>query len=497
MLESALMRLSLVTVLCVVAVSPLEAQTDAGRRGEPSRLVAAMLGDTPLLDDLAYLADEIGGRPTGSVANLRSVEWAFQRFREANVTARKEAFVMPGLWLERTASAMVSGDGVEFRPRVAAMPFAAGTPLSGITRPLLDGGSGSEADFERLGDEARNAFVLIETPLLTDIPGLFVEYAEAAAIEQRAFEADVAGVVYMGSRPNNMLYRQIVSTGFATERPLLVMERDAALRATRLLRRGVALALAVTLDVVSGPEYESYNVIGEIQGARRPEEVVVIGAHIDSWDLGTGVLDNGANVAMMIDIARQIQRLGLRPDRTIRFALWNGEELGLLGSYGYVQAHQEELDNHVLAGSIDMGCGRITGFFTGGRAALLPVLDGTLAPVREYGPFEHMNVPIVGTDHFDFMLEGVANIVAIHESATYGPNYHARTDQLHQCDPEQLRRNAAIVAAVVYGFANTELTWQRQTRAEIEELVETTDLGANMRTFGLYEPWRSGERGRN
>ncbi len=484
------------TTMFVVLLSAHQLGAQSATQDEATRLVAALLGETPLFDDLAYLGDRIGGRPTGSEANLRSVEWTLARFREAGVTARKEAFTVPGLWLERSARASVNGDGVEFTARVAAMPFSAGTGADGLSRRLVDGGTGGEADFARLGSDARDGFVLVETPPLTDIAGLFAEYTEAAAIEGRAFAAGAAGVVYMGSRPENTLYRQIVSTGFATDRPMLVMERDAALRAQRLLRRGVALELEVALDIESGPAYESYNVVGEISGSSKPDEVVIIGAHLDSWDLGTGVLDNGANVVMLIDIARQMQRLGIRPARTIRFALWNGEELGLLGSFGYVKSHAAELDDHVMAGSIDIGCGRITGFFTGGRQELIPVLDRSLEPVTGLGPFQHINVPIVGTDHYDFLMEGVPSLVANHQPATYGPNYHARTDQLQECDPQQLRLNAATVAAVVYGFAQTDVKLARHTAAEIEELVETTGLGADMRTFGLYEPWLEGKRGR-
>ncbi len=495
MLRSTLTQLTLAMLLCIGFAVPLDAQR-AGVDDEVRRLTAALLGETPLLDDLAYLGDQIGGRPTGSEANLRSVEWALERFREAGVDARRESFTMPGLWLERSAAATVRGEGVEYTARVAAMPFSTGTPTSGVTRPLVDAGRGSEVDFLKLGSRARDAFVLVETSLLTDIAGLFVEYTEFAVIEQRALAAGAAGVVYMGSRPGNALYRHNASTGYSTDRPMLVMERDAARRASRLLRRGTSLELTVVLDIDSGPAYESYNVIGEITGAERPEEVVIIGAHLDSWDLGGGVLDNGANVAMMIDIARQMQRLGIRPARTIRFALWNGEEMGLLGSYGYVQLHADELDDHFMAGSVDIGCGRITGFFTGGREELIPILDQTLVPVQGLGPFQHINVPIVGTDNYDFMMEGIANLVANHEPATYGPNYHAGTDQLHQCDPQQLRLNSAIVATVVLGFANSEATLPRQTAAEIAGLVETTDLGAQMRTFGLYEPWVEGKRGR-
>lgn len=485
----------LVFLPCLLA-SPLHAQTNGDDSDDVSRLIAAMLGDTPLIDDLEALTDRIGGRATGSEANLRSVEWALQRFQQAGVPARKEGFMMPALWLERSASATVSGAGVSFSPRVAAMPWSAGTPPEGVSHPLVDAGYGSEGDFDRLGATARDAFLLVETPLLTDIAGLFVEYAEAALIEARAASAGAAGVVYMASRPSNTLYRHNASYGPGNARQMLIVERDAALRALRLLRRGTALTLDVRLDIASGPEYESYNVIGEIRGSSRPDEIVIMGAHLDSWDLGTGALDNGANVAMMIDIARQMRRLDIQPARTVRLALWNGEEQGLVGSYGYTKTHADELDGHVMAGSVDIGCGRITGFFTGGRPEIIPILDRTLEPVEGLGPFQHIDVPIVGTDNFDFMLQGVANLVANHEPATYGPNYHARSDQFHQCDPQQLRLNAAIVAAVVYGFAEADVNWERQTRAEIEQLMAATDLEQQMRTFGLWEAWENGSRGR-
>ena len=488
---------ALIAALALLVIpTPSAAQTPSSS-AEVERLVGALLGDTPLLRDLAYLTDEIGGRVTGSESNLRSVEWAADRFRDAGVSSEIEAFTMPALWLERSASAKVTGGGVSFQPRVVAMPFGAATPADGLTRPLVDAGFGTEEDFARLGDNARDAFLLIETPELTDIAGLFVEYTVGVLIEERAFSAGAAGMVYVGSRPNDMLYRHncFRCIGDAA-RPMLVMERDAGLRALRLLRSGTSLELTAEIELESGPAYDSYNVIGEIRGESMPEEIVVAGAHLDSWDLGTGALDNGGNVAMMIDIARQMQRLGIRPARTIRFALWNGEEQGLIGSWGYTKTHAEELGDHVMALSVDIGCGRINGFFTNGRAELIAAVDRALEPVAGLGPFQQINVPIVGTDNYDFMMQGVANLVANHEPATYGPNYHAQSDQLGECDPQQLRLNTAIVAALVYGFAQGEADWERQTRVEIEEIIRTSDLEQQMRTFGMWEPWVDGSRGR-
>lgn len=482
----------LLQLLTLLALHPtaLPAQSD-----DASRLVAALLGDTPMVSDLETLTDGIGGRPTGSEANRRAFDWALQRFKEAGVEARKEPFQMPGLWLERSARATVKGSGVSFTSRVAALPFSTATPAAGLTAPLVDAGRGAEADFAALGSKAKGAFVLIETEELLDLDGLFREYVEAGHIERRAIAAGAAGLVYMSSRPGNTLARHNAALGWANRHPMMMMERDAAARALRLLRAGTPLSLSAVLDIRSGPGYTAHNVVGEIRGSTRPAEIVLIGAHLDSWDLGTGALDNGANSAMVIDIARQIVKLGLRPARTIRFALWNGEEQNLNGSYGYTSSHGAEMERHVMASSYDIGTGRITGYFTGGRADMLPVLERALAPVAGLGPFAHVNIPIVGTDNYDFMMQGVPNLVANQESANYGPNYHARSDEFGRADLRQLRLNAAIAAATTWGFATLEFQLPRQTAAQVDSMVRNTDLPDQMKSFNLYDAWVAGKRG--
>jgi hypothetical protein len=477
-------------VVVALGTRPADAQSD-----DVNRLVGALLGDTPMTSDLEELADRFGGRPTGSPDNLRAVDWAMARFKAAGVDAKREPFQMPGLWLERSAAATVRGEGISFSPRVAALPFSTATPKAGLTAPLVDAGRGDEADFQRLGPKAKGAFVLIETDELKDLDGLFREYNESVKIEGRAIAAGAAGLVYMSSRPSNILARHNASRGWKNRHPMMMMERDGAARAFRLLRGGTPLTLTATLDIQSGPAYDSYNVIGEIRGSTKPDEIVLIGAHFDSWDLGTGVLDNGANAMMVLDLARQIQRLGLKPARTIRFALWNGEEQNLNGSYGYTLSHAAEMAKHVMASSYDIGTGRITGFFTGGRAELLPVLEQVLAPVRGLGPFSQVNVPIVGTDNYDFMMQGVPNLVANQESANYGPNYHARSDEFDRADLRQLRLNAAVAAAVTWGFATVDAVVPRQTAQQVDSLVRNSDLPDQMKMFNVYEPWEAGKRG--
>ncbi len=483
--------------LLVVLACSWPTQQLLAELGDVEGLVAALLSETPMVDDLRQLTDEIGGRPTGSEANVESVAWAAERFREAGVKVRLQSFEMPGLWLETSASVVLEGDHLRFEAAAAAMPFSIATPEAGLRAPIVDGGRGGTADFERLGAAAKGAWVLIETVELEDLEGLFREYAEATEIETRAFAAEVAGVIYMGSRPRNVLYRHNASRGFANQHPMLVMERSVAQRTLRLLRHGKGLEATVHLDLKRGPAFTSTNVIGEIRGGELADEVVVVGAHLDSWGLGTGALDNGCNVAMLIDIARQMQRLGIVPKRTVRFALWNGEEQGFYGSWAYVREQRDNLDHHAMAASFDIGSGRISGFFTGGRPEMVTAVDTALRPVAGLGPFQQVDVPVVGTDNYDFMVEGVPNLVALQESANYGPNYHARTDTFEQVDLEQLRLNAAIAAAVLFAFADQpELKLPRQSRLQIEQLIESTTLQQEMKSFGVWEAWEQGLRGR-
>lgn len=483
------LRIAAGAALLCVAGSVLADDTDS--------LIAAMLGDTPVLNDLQELTDTVGGRVTGTTANREAVAWAVAKFRQAEVPVRTEDFEMPVTWDERTVSAAVSGD-FTFEISAVAKPFSA--EANALAGPVVDGGTGTEADFERLGDAARNAWILVETPVLDDevgLAGLFREYSDAAAIEPRGIAAASAGMVFMSSRPQNLLYRHNAGAGAANDYPLLVMEREHAKRVLRLVRSGHQLTLTATIGADIQPAATATNVIGEIRGRSRPDEIVLFGAHLDSHDLGTGALDNGVNVAMLINIARQIVRLGLQPERTIRFALWNGEEQGLVGSWKYTEQHERELDNHIVAASFDIGSGRTTGFFTGGRPGLVPLVDKYLVPVAGLGPFQQVDIPLVGTDNFDFMIEGVPNLIAAQADANYASNYHAESDTFDKVDQQQLRLNSAIAAALVWGFANDTARLPRQAHEEVQALIDGSDLEKQMRDMAVWDGWARGERGRH
>lgn len=481
-------------ILSIIGISTLlGTQTFADDTADS--LISAMLGETPVLADLQTLTDEIGGRVTGSDAGSAAIAWALETFEKAGVTARAEAFEMPYQWQEVSATARIDG-ATSFSPTIVAKPFSAAADA--IRAPLIDAGTGSAEEFSGLGESATDAWLLVETPVLDDVVGLgglFAEYASAATIEEQASDAGAAGIVFMSSRPGNLMYRLPILSA-KHRQPVILMEREGALRAQRILRDGESLFLTASVKLSDEYGNESSNVIAEIKGSDRPQEIVLFGAHLDSHDLGTGALDNGANVTMLIDIARQIRRLGLVPKRTIRFALWNGEEQGLVGSWRYTEQHADELDDHVVATSFDIGTGQILGFFTGGLPALVPLVDEALVPVAGMGPFQQVDVPLVGTDNFDFMMQGVPNLIAMQADANYASNYHASSDTFEKVDQRQLKLNSAIAAALIWGFANSDDRAPRSGRTRIVELVRSTDLEQQMRNFGVWQDWVDGKRGR-
>ncbi|MBT8190276.1 MAG: M20/M25/M40 family metallo-hydrolase, partial [Bacteroidia bacterium] len=435
-----------ISMLVLFFSAGIYSQTDV------ERLIETMLGETPIEENLQELCDQLGGRITGSRSNTKAVNWAYKKLTDAGVKTWKDPFEVPMLWLPGMVEASVYGME-SFSPLIVTKY---GVPRGEYISRIVDLGMGTQEEFELKKSEIEGKFILVHTELCLDINGLFAEYAQAAAVERLADEYGAGGIIFMSSRPKKLLYRFITSRGVDPTIPQFVMAREDAKRINRLIDNGQHIEVTIRVDAQSGNSFTSQNVIAEIPGSEKPEEVIIIGAHIDSWAMGTGANDNGCNVSMMIDIARQMTKLGIQPKRTIRFALWNGEEQGYFGSWDYTREHLDALDKHLMALSIDIGSGGIIGFFTNGREELVRIVDNVLAPVDSLGPFSQINMPIVGTDNFDFMLQGVPNLVGNHKPYNYGLNYHAASDTYDKVDLVSLKKNSAIVAALTLGFANLD-----------------------------------------
>jgi Zn-dependent M28 family amino/carboxypeptidase len=326
---------------------------------------------------------------------------------------------------------------------------------------------------------------------------LFAEYLAGPEMVKAAEASEVAAILFMSTRPRDLLYRHTITfDGTLISTPIGMVAREQGLRLARLLDKGEQLELSLEIENRTGGSWQPQNVVAEIRGRELPDEVVLLGAHLDSWDLGTGALDNGVNCALVVEVARAIAA-GARPKRTVRFVLFTGEENGLVGSRGYVAAHRAEMDRYAAVLIHDIGDGKIVGYFTDGRPDLHPALSRVLAPVKGWGAAGLDDEAILGTDNFDFLLEGVPNLIANQETAKYLPDYHAESDTLDKVDMKQARRNAAIAAVAVSGIADAPARiGKRQSRAEIEKLLGKSGLADQMKTYGLWADWESGKRGR-
>lgn len=214
-------------------------------------------------------------------------------------------------------------------------------------------------------------------------------------------------------------------------------------------------------------------------------------------DLGTGALDNGCDAALVIDALRAIKSAGLRPRRSIRFILFSGEEQGMVGSRAYVAAHRKELDQAAGVVVFDSGTGHVTGFSLGGRRDVVEAVSRLVEPLKEFDATKLTADADWGTDHFDFMLEGVPTFVAHNEESNYLANYHASSDTFDKVDLGQLKNQVAEAAVLSFGLANSsERVGPRLTRAEIEQTMHETHLDEQLKAAHMWDDWASRRRGR-
>ncbi|MEC9251046.1 MAG: M20/M25/M40 family metallo-hydrolase, partial [Pseudomonadota bacterium] len=208
-------------------------------------------------------------------------------------------------------------------------------------------------------------------------------------------------------------------------------------------------------------EVTSGNVVLDIVGRENPEEIVLIGGHLDSWDLGTGAVDDGAGVAITVAAAELIRRLPQRPRRTIRVVMFGAEEVGLLGARAYAAQHAAEVPNHVLASESDFGAGRIWQFVSNVNEDANPVID---AIGRELAPLGILrggsNVPGGGPDIIPLAFAGVPTVRLNQDGTDYFDLHHTPDDTLDKIDPEQLRQNVAARAAMVYLAAELDVEFR-------------------------------------
>jgi carboxypeptidase Q len=479
-----------------------------------AKILPQVMGPSPMEENLRRLTDEVGGRVTGSPEMARAVEWGVAAFRAAGVDVHTEKYMLPVTWSEeQTKLTIVEPFGPAHERitdgkialmvkttslQVASEGWGPPTKPGGLVATVVDVGYGSEEDFAKAGS-MKGAIVLVHSDIGTSWADLFNEYLRPPGIIERAVKNGAAAILWMGARERRLLYRHTNSlNGEIDKIPQAVVAREDAMRLARTVSAYPG-RVRVWLDMpnkIGGP-IEQENVVGEIRGYDKPDETVVLGAHLDSWELGTGALDNGCNAALVIEAARAIKATGLVPHRTIRFVLFSGEEQGTIGSYEYVKAHRAELDKMRAMITYDSGIGRVTGYSLGGRRDTEAGLREVLKALESWGANNHTYDASFGTDNFDFLLEGVPTLVANQEEANYLPNYHAASDTLDKVDIRELKLHAALAALTAWGIADrTEPLGKRLSRAELDILVKETGLDQQLKLLGYWDAWQSGARGR-
>jgi carboxypeptidase Q len=461
---------------------------------QPAVVVEA-LKPSPIEQNLRKLTDEIGGRVPGTPAMEAAVQWGVEAFKVAGADkVWTEAFEMPVSWAEGATAIEVVAPA-HFKVRGVSMAWS-----PAIAKPLragvIDVGEGTEAEFAKVGN-IQGAVLLVHSPLLTTWEELFNEYLKAPPIIDRAVAGKAAAIAWLSSREHDVLYRHINSlSGHLDRIPGVLLAREDGQRVARLIADGKRVEMQIALPNRIGGPIKTSNVIAELRGSEKPDEYVVVGAHLDSWDLGTGALDNGCNSALVIDTLRAIKASGAKPKRSIRFMLYSGEEQGMLGSWAYVRQHRAEMDKIAGVVIVDSGIGKITGYSLGGRKDAVEFTNKLLQPISDLGIAEHTTDAFVGTDNFDFLLEGVPTWTANQEPANYMVNYHATSDTYDKVDFAVLKRHTAIAAYTAFALADSAERVPRQSRAEIDQLLKDTKLDDQLKIFGDWPDWISGKRGR-
>ena len=468
------------------------------------QVITEALKPSALESNLHRLTDEVGGRVPGTPAMQKAVAWGVDAFKVAGAdTVHTEDFTLPVSWAEGATEVSVTAQNgdkpvAQFRVRAISIAWAPALAPHRHVR-VIDVGDGSAEDFARAGNVA-GALLLVHTEEMKKWDDLFAEYLRAHGIIDRAVAGKALSIAFQSTRPNDLLYRHTNSNEGELDRlPMVLLAREDAGRMARLLASGQALSLFADISIpnhVGGP-ITAANVVAELRGSEKPDEFVVLGAHLDSWELGTGALDNGCNAALVIDALRAIKASGLRPKRSIRFILFSGEEEGMVGSRAYTVAHSSELDKTVGVVIFDSGIGRVTGFSLGGRRDIADAATVLAAPLKQFDATTFTTDADWGTDNFDFLLQGVPTFVANQEEYNYLLNYHAMSDTFDKVDLAQLKKHVAAAAALTFGLANAPTRpGARLNHVQIEQTLRETHLDEQLKTFGMWGDWESGKRGR-
>ena len=450
----ALSRKSLVPLGIALALAltgaPLAAQQIAARyRDAADRLIEAATADHAAYERLGELVDRFGHRFSGSVALENAIDWMIEEMeRDGLENVRGEPVMVPH-WVRGEESLEM------LLPRPLELPMlglggSVGTPPGGIRAEVLVVSSFDELSAR--ADEARGRIVLFDAPFVTY--GETVRYRSAGAVAAARAGAVASLIRSVGPESMQTPHTGGMAYEDGVERiPHAAITLEHARMLHRMQDRGERVELLLKMEARTLPDAQSRNVMAELVGSERPDEVVVLGGHIDSWDVGQGAMDDGGGVVAAWEAVRLMKALGLRPRRTVRVVGWTNEENGLRGGRQYAADHAGE--THALAMESDAGVFRPLGFgFTGSEEAFRIVREiGTLLERIGSGAISRGGG---GADIGPLMQTGVPGMGLNVDGTRYFWYHHTEADTLDKLDPDEVALCVATMAVMAYIVADLE-----------------------------------------
>jgi carboxypeptidase Q len=423
-------------------------------RERAARIIGAALTSEAAYRRLGWLTDRIGNRLSGSEALERAVEWAVAEMKRDGLDNVRAEKVMVPHWV-RGAESLELVSPVRRNLSMLGLGNSVGTPPEGVTAEAVVVRSFDE--LEALGERVRGKIVVYNVPFTNY--GATVAYrggGPSRAARYGAVAAIVRSVTPVSLQsPHTGALRYDADHPEIPKIPGAAVTIEGAEMLQRMQERGEHPTLHLKMEAKFLPDAESANVIAEIKGREKPEEVVVIGGHLDSWDVGQGAQDDGGGVVVSWETVRLLKELGLRPRRTIRVVLFTNEENGVRGGNGYHDAHKAEMPNHVLAVESDSGVFRPTGFGLSEKATPQARADFVeIAKLLSGIRADRIDPDGEGTDIGPMMRDGVTGASLDVDGTHYFDIHHTQSDTFDKINPQELAACVAAMAVMAYVVAD-------------------------------------------
>ncbi len=476
------MRIILLTCATFVLFLPVAAVAQSGATGSsfalsPETRDAArqLIGDAIVNGKVyqyeAYLADLIGPRLTGSSNYMRAAEWAVQQFKELGLSnVHTEEWTIPATWEPDGSAIGHLVKPVDHQLHIYSRGWSPSTPQKGIAGEVVYVPSFAPEAMDALKARLAGAIALVDSASFGEKPSL----AKVLGGYEHLLSLSPAAIFTTGIANGGESLATLNFSGTISSVPVAQIGLEDSLLIRRLLGHG-AVSAQFTMTNTIRKTVKVPNVVAEIPGRELSTEVVILGAHLDSWQPGTGAQDNGTGVASIVEAARAIKALNRAPRRTIRFILFGGEEQGLLGSNAYVRQHMAELAKIDVILITDNGSEPAKGWSLVGRddekngvGALKPLLAGLGADgIDSNGQF------LLLSDHAPFEVLGVPALFLWTEASKYMALHHKASDTFDSIVEKDLVQGAVVTAVTTYAIADSKEPFAPHlSPAEVQSMLQ-------------------------